>query len=67
MVLFNGKGVMQKFESVDIQRDDQGRLLSLRQSDKAMVTFRYGDACRVLEFTAAESYGGDFYYNEKGW
>jgi len=58
---------MQKFENVDIQRDDQGHLLALRQGDKAVVTFRYGDAGRVVKFTTAEGYGGDFYYNEKGW
>jgi YD repeat-containing protein len=67
VVLFNDKGVMQKFENVDIQRDDQGHLLALRQGDKAVVTFRYGDAGRVVKFTTAEGYGGDFYYNEKGW
>jgi len=42
-------------------------LLALRQGDKAVVTFRYSDVGRVVEFTTAEGYGADFYYNGKGW
>jgi YD repeat-containing protein len=67
VVVFNDQGVMEKVDNIDMQRDDQGRLMALRQRDTAVVTFRYGDAGRVVEFNTPEGYGGDIYYNEKGW